>query len=145
MGTKSISTSLTGMTKDEQALRARLALLSESEKIDLIIELMSRIEQLPDRMAKLEARVGMNSKNSSKRRPAMGTPSRIRRVFVKAAGVSPADRKGIRERRFVRLRNRMRLWCMSPNGALAGAGWKTPRSNRWKVARFSIFPRNWYG
>lgn len=48
-----------GMSHSEQILRTELAQLSESQKIDLIIELMARISAL-------EARLGMNSSNSSK-------------------------------------------------------------------------------
>ncbi len=47
------------MTSNEQKLRSELAQLSESQKIDLIIELTARVTAL-------EARLGMNSSNSSK-------------------------------------------------------------------------------
>lgn len=47
------------MISNEQKLRSELEQLSESQKIDLIIELMARVTAL-------EARLGMNSSNSSK-------------------------------------------------------------------------------
>jgi len=52
--------------KDEQKLRAELEALSESEKVDLILQLMAQVAQLTARVAELEARLGMNSANSSK-------------------------------------------------------------------------------
>lgn len=47
------------MISNEQKLRSELEQLRESQKIDLIIELMARVTAL-------EARLGTNSSNSSK-------------------------------------------------------------------------------
>ena len=47
------------MNHSEKTIRAELTQLSESQKIELIIELMARISAL-------EAQLGMNSSNSSK-------------------------------------------------------------------------------
>jgi hypothetical protein len=53
------------MVKDEQKLRAMIEALSESAKVDLIIQLMAQVAQLMARVAELEARLGMNSANCS--------------------------------------------------------------------------------
>ncbi len=55
-----------GMMESERELRARIEALSESAKVDLIIELMAQVAQLTARVQELEARLGMNSANSSK-------------------------------------------------------------------------------
>ena len=54
------------MMKEEQELRAKIEALSESEKVDLILQLMAQVARLTARVAELEARLGMNSANSSK-------------------------------------------------------------------------------
>jgi transposase len=94
MGTIPESASITGMTKDEQELRDRLALLSESEKIDLIIELMTRIGQLTARMTVIEARIGMNSANSSKPPSSDGYAKPNPKSLRKSSGRKPGGKKG---------------------------------------------------
>ena len=82
------------MIKDDQGLRDRLALLSESEKIDLIIELMARIEQLSARMTEFEARIGMNSSNSSKPPSSDGYAKPNPKSLRKSSGRTPGGQKG---------------------------------------------------
>jgi len=57
------------MMKDEQELRATIEAMSESAKVDLIVHLMKLVEKMAPlvaRVSELEARLGMNSSNSSK-------------------------------------------------------------------------------
>lgn len=75
-----------GMNHNEQMLRTQLAQLSESQKIDLIIDLMARVSAL-------EARLGMNSSNSSKPPSSDGyakpTPKSLRRKSGRKRGGQP--------------------------------------------------------
>ncbi len=80
---------------------AQLALLSESEKIDLIIQLMTqlaeanaRIAQLTARVAALEARLGMNSSNSSKSPASDGYAKRKPKSLRRKSGRKPGVQKG---------------------------------------------------
>ena len=82
------------MTRNDQELRDRLALLSESEKIDLIIELMARIEQLSARVIEIEARIGMNSSNSSKPPSSDGYVKPNPKSLRKSSGRTPGGQKG---------------------------------------------------
>jgi transposase len=78
------------MTRDEQELRATIEALSESEKTDLIIRLMAQVAQLTARVAELEARLGMNSANSSKPPSSDGytkpTPKSLRQSSGRKSG-----------------------------------------------------------
>ena len=82
------------MTKDEKELRARIALLSESEKDDLIIHLMTKVEQLSARVAELEARLGMNSTNSSKPPSTDGYKKPSPKSLRQRSGRKPGGQKG---------------------------------------------------
>ena len=89
------------MMQDEQKLRAQLALRSESEKIDLIIELMGQVERLTEtvanltaRLAELEARLGMNSTNSSKPPSSDGYKKPKPKSLRKKSGRKPGGQKG---------------------------------------------------
>jgi len=74
------------MIPNEQKLRSELAQLSESQKIDLIIELMARVTAL-------EVRLGMNSSNSSKPPSSDGyakpAPKSLRRKSGRKRGGQP--------------------------------------------------------
>ncbi len=85
------------MTRNDQELRDRLALLSESEKIDLIVELMTQVaqvEQLIARVAELEARLGMNSANSSKPPSSDGYIKPNPKSLRAKSGRKPGGQKG---------------------------------------------------
>ncbi|NLV46137.1 MAG: IS66 family transposase [Candidatus Hydrogenedentes bacterium] len=74
------------MNYNENKLRSELAELSESQKIDLIIDLMARVSAL-------EARLGMNSSNSSKPPSSDGyikpAPKSLRRKSGRKRGGQP--------------------------------------------------------
>jgi transposase len=82
------------MTKDEQELRAKLASLSESEKIDLIVQLMGQVAQLTARVAELETRLGMNSANSSKPPSSDGYSKPNPKSLRPRSGRKPGGQKG---------------------------------------------------
>ena len=81
------------MNHSEKTIRAELTQLSESQKIELIIELMARISAL-------EAQFGMNSSNSSKPPSSDGyakpAPKSLRRKSGRKRGgqPGPAGRPG---------------------------------------------------
>ncbi len=90
-----------GTMKDKQELRAQLAMQSESEKVDLIIHLMEREEQLIEQIAQLaarvlelEARVGMNSSNSSKPPSSDGYGKPQPKSLRQKSGRKPGGQKG---------------------------------------------------
>jgi transposase len=80
--------------QDEQKLRTQLALLSETEKIDLIVDLMKKVEQLTARVAELEARLGMNSSNSSKPPSSDGYVKPQPKSLRQKSGRRPGGQKG---------------------------------------------------
>ncbi|NLF57585.1 MAG: IS66 family transposase [Candidatus Hydrogenedens sp.] len=82
------------MKQDEAALRAKIALLSEEAKIDLIIELMARVESLTARVAELEARLGMNSSNSSRPPSSDGYRKPAPKSLREVTGRKPGGQKG---------------------------------------------------
>lgn len=82
------------MKQDEAALRTKIALLSEEAKIDLIIELMARVESLTARVAELEARLGMNSSNSSMPPSSDGYRKPAPKSLREATGRKPGGQKG---------------------------------------------------
>jgi transposase len=90
--------------KDEQKLRTQLALLSEPEKIDLIVKLVAQVEQveilsarvaqLEAYVAELEARLGMNSSNSSKPPSSDGYRKPQPKSLRQKSGRKPGGQKG---------------------------------------------------
>jgi len=75
------------MIPNEQKLRTELAQLSESQKIDQIIELMARITAL-------EARLGMNSSNSSKPPSSDGYAKPAPKSLRRKSGRKPGGQQG---------------------------------------------------
>jgi len=82
------------MMKDEQELRAELEALSESEKVDLIIQLMAQVARLTARVAELEARLGMNSANSSKPPSSDGYAKPTPKSLREKSGRKPGGQQG---------------------------------------------------
>ena len=82
------------MMKDEQELRAKIEALSESAKVDLIIQLMAHVTQLTARVAELEARLGMNSANSSKPPSSDGYTKPNPKSLREKSGRKPGGQKG---------------------------------------------------
>jgi transposase len=82
------------MMKDEQKLRAEIEALSESEKVDLIIQLMAQVARLTARVAELEARLGMNSANSSKPPSSDGYSKPNPKSLREKSGRKPGGQKG---------------------------------------------------
>jgi transposase len=80
--------------KDEQGLRTRIEALSESAKTDLIIHLMTQVAQLTARVAELEARLGMNSANSSKPPSSEGYSKPNPKSLREKSGRKPGGQKG---------------------------------------------------
>ena len=82
------------MMKDEQILRAMIEALSESAKVDLIIQLMAQVAQLTARVTELEARLGMNSANSSKPPSGDGYSKPNPKSLREKSGRKPGGQKG---------------------------------------------------
>lgn len=83
--------------KDERGLRARIEALSESAKVDLILELMAQVAQvaqLTARVRELEARLGMNSANSSKPPSSDGYTKPNPKTLREKSGRKPGGQKG---------------------------------------------------
>ena len=113
------------MMKDEQKLRAQLALLSESEKIDLIIELMTQVaqvEQLIARVAELEARLGMNSANSSKPPSSDGYIKPNPKSLRAKSGRKPGGQKGHEGTNLRQVSEPDEVEVHSPNRCACGCG-----------------------
>jgi len=82
------------MMKDEQELRVQIAALSESQKVDLIVQLMAQVAHLTARVAELEARLGMNSANSSKPPSSDGYAKPNPKSLREPSGLRPGGQKG---------------------------------------------------
>jgi len=82
------------MRNAEQELRARIEALSESEKVDLIVQLMAQVAQLTARVVELEARLGMNSANSSKPPSSDGYSKPNPKSLREKSGRKPGGQKG---------------------------------------------------
>lgn len=82
------------MTEDEQKLRVMIEALSESEKVDLIIQLMAQVAQLTARVTELEARLGMNSANSSKPPSSDGYAKPNPKSLREKSGRKPGGQEG---------------------------------------------------
>jgi len=82
------------MMEDEQKLRAMIEALSESAKVDLIIQLMAQVAQLTARVTELEARLGMNSANSSKPPSSDGYSKPNPKSLREKSGRKPGGQKG---------------------------------------------------
>ena len=83
--------------KDELKLRAEIEALSESEKVDLIVQLMAQVDQvarLTARVAELEARLGMNSANSSKPPSSDGYSKPNPKSLREKSGRKPGGQQG---------------------------------------------------
>ena len=82
------------MMENEQELRTRIEALSESAKVDLIIQLMVQVAQLTARVTELEARLGMNSANSSKPPSSDGYSKPNPKSLRERSGRKPGGQKG---------------------------------------------------
>jgi transposase len=82
------------MMEDEQRLRAKIEALSESAKVDLIIQLMVQVAQLTARVTELEGRLGMNSANSSKPPSSDGYSKPNPKSLREKSGRKPGGQKG---------------------------------------------------
>ena len=80
--------------EDEQQLRVRIETLSESEKTDLILQLMAQVAQLTARVMELEARLRMNSANSSKPPSSDGYSRPHPKSLRGKSGRKPGGQKG---------------------------------------------------
>jgi transposase len=82
------------MTTDEQEVRTKIEALSESAKVDLIIQLMAQGAQLTARVLELEARLGTNSANSSKPPSSDGYTKPNPKSLRTRSGRKPGGQKG---------------------------------------------------
>jgi len=80
--------------EDEQKLRTIIEALSESAKVDLIVRLMAQVAQLTARVTELEARLGMNSANSSKPPSSDGYSKPNPKSLREKSGLKPGGQKG---------------------------------------------------
>lgn len=124
------------MMENESKLRARLDLLSESEKIDLIIDLMKqgaqltallaqaneRIAQLTARVTELEARLNMNSTNSSKPPSSDGYAKPQPKSLRQKSGRKPGGQKGHKGTTLRQVPNPDEIKIHEPERCVCGQG-----------------------
>ncbi len=124
------------MIENETKLRAQLALLSESEKDELIVRLMAReeqltmllaqanerIAQLTARVAELEARLNKNSSNSSKPPSSDGYKKPNPKSLRRKSGRKPGGQKGHKGTTLRQVANPDEITVHAPEQCVCGHG-----------------------